>query len=435
MRRDLRPDPAVINAVANGQRNRNHRNGSGQQPFVCRIPADRIPFFKVMHVRVPPCCQPVAVSLTGIPNGRIDRRDANGAQPQGLRRIFEKFPSIWTMSRHFFCHRRIYTSKPARIRLKLQLFNSMVLPDGTKNMFDDDNTIERTVVADSQSIRSGASARALSRDALVLIYPTGDNLGRKWEITGQTVNIGRDPASDIVVAKDSVSRRHARLFMDNGQRRIEDLQSTNGTYVNDLIIDSPCALKHGDQIKIGDTIFKYLSGDENESAYHDEIYKMKITDGLTGIYNRRHLIDEMIREIHRSTRYRRVLSLIMIDIDFFKSINDTWGHIAGDLILKEVTRLISSISREEDVFARYGGEEFAILIPETPPDEVILFAERIRKTVENHRFLYEGSEIKVTISMGVATIHGERISETDFIAAADEKLYLAKHQGRNRVCY
>ncbi|MCK9523988.1 MAG: GGDEF domain-containing protein [Proteobacteria bacterium] len=302
-------------------------------------------------------------------------------------------------------------------------------------MLDDDITIDKTVVADNPAIRAPATRQAVSRDALVLIYPAGTNLGKKWDISGQIVNIGRDPSSDIVLLTDSVSRRHARLFMHEGQRRIEDLNSTNGTYVNDQTIEGATAVKNGDQVKIGDTIFKYLSGDENEAAYHDEIYKMKITDGLTGIYNRRHLIDEMARELHRSHRYQRTLSLIMIDIDFFKAVNDTWGHIAGDLILKELSRLIRTISREEDVFARYGGEEFALLIPETPPQEVLLFAERIRSAVESHPFVYEGNPIQVTVSMGLATTQGAKISETDFISAADEKLYLAKHQGRNRICY
>ena len=143
-------------------------------------------------------------------------------------------------------------------------------------MNDFDDTSEKTRVTDSVAIKPTES----EQDVLVQIYPPGPNMGRKHLLTGRFITLGRDPSSDIMVGSDSVSRRHARLSSERGRRLITDLQSTNGSYVNDQPIISE-VLSNGDQVKIGDTIFKYLVGSDVETAYHEEIYKMTIIDGLT----------------------------------------------------------------------------------------------------------------------------------------------------------
>jgi len=294
-------------------------------------------------------------------------------------------------------------------------------------MYEDDADA-KTRVTDAVSIKAGDA----QQDVLVQINPAGPNMGRKYVLQGKTIAMGRDPASDIVVSSDSVSRRHARLTVEGGRRLVTDLQSTNGTYVNDQPILSEF-LSHGDQVKVGDTIFKYLVGSDVETAYHEEIYRMTIIDGLTGVFNKRYFLEALEKEASRSQRYDRPLSILMFDIDHFKRVNDNYGHLAGDYVLQALARLISTRARREEIFARYGGEEFVILLPETQNEGAMELAEQLRKRVASYTFVFEGEEIPVTVSIGVATVHGEGISETEFIRRADEKLYQAKAEGRNCV--
>lgn len=293
-------------------------------------------------------------------------------------------------------------------------------------MHDDEEAKTRVTDLPSSKVAEG------QQDVLVQIYPTGPNMGAKIELKPRPMSIGRDATNDIVVSSDSVSRRHARLALEDGKRFITDLQSTNGTYVNEQqIISQP--LGHGDQIKIGETIYKYLLGSDVETAYHEEIYRMTIIDGLTGIFNKRYFVEALDREMSRAQRYGRPLSMLIFDIDYFKRTNDTFGHLAGDYVLQALARLIQTRSRREEIFARYGGEEFVILLPETQKDGAMELAEQLRRRVSAYTFVFEGEEIPITISVGVATIEGEGISAEEFIQRADEKLYQAKSAGRNRV--
>jgi two-component system cell cycle response regulator len=291
-----------------------------------------------------------------------------------------------------------------------------------------DDADAKTRVTDAVSIKGGDA----QQDVLVQIYPAGPNMGRKYELQGKTIALGRDPASDIVIGSDSVSRRHARLTTEGGRRLVTDLQSTNGTYVNDQPVLSEF-LSHGDQVKVGDTIFKYLVGSDVETAYHEEIYRMTIIDGLTGVFNKRYFVEALEKEMSRAQRYGRPLSILMFDIDHFKRVNDNYGHLAGDYVLQALARLIQTRARREEIFARYGGEEFVILLPETQLEGGLELAEQLRKRVASYTFVFEGEEIPITVSIGVATAQGEGISETEFIRRADEKLYEAKAEGRNCV--
>ncbi len=258
-------------------------------------------------------------------------------------------------------------------------------------------------------------------------------MGKKYVLKNNVVNLGRDTSNQIVVNSDSVSRRHARLTIEAGQRMITDLHSTNGTYINNMPILSHF-LKNGDQVKIGDSIFKYLVGSDVEAAYHEEIYTMTIKDGLTEIYNKRYFDEELEREMSRAERYQRDLSILMFDIDFFKKVNDTHGHLAGDYVLRELASAVSKRSRREEVFSRYGGEEFVILLPETDKNGAMELAEQLRVLIASHSFIFEGETIPVTISIGVATMTGgEKVLPPEFIKRADECLYRAKSAGRNCV--
>ncbi|MFO8073484.1 MAG: GGDEF domain-containing protein [Polyangia bacterium] len=295
-------------------------------------------------------------------------------------------------------------------------------------MYDSDDADAKTRVTDAVSLKPTDT----QKDALVLIYPAGPNIGRKYGLEGKTIVIGRDPASDIVVASDSVSRRHARITTEGGRRLLTDMQSTNGTYVNEEPIIAQF-IDQGDQVKIGDTIFKYLAGSDVETAYHEEIYRMTIIDGLTGVFNKRYFLEALEREMSRSQRYDRPLSVLMFDIDHFKPVNDTYGHLAGDYVLQALARVISTRARREEIFARFGGEEFVILLPETEKEGAMELAEQLRRRVADYDFVFEGEEIPITMSVGVATVRGEGFSESELIKLADDKLYEAKKAGRNCI--
>ena len=282
------------------------------------------------------------------------------------------------------------------------------------------------------TVISKISERAVSRAAaLVLIH--GEDLGRKFDLTSEQTLIGRTSKADIQVDQDSVSRNHAKIRVDGTRITIEDMGSTNGTIVNDEHIEDSLRLRNGDLVKIGRTIFKFIASNNIEAAYHDEIYRMTTVDGLTQVFNRRYFEDAIERELSRSRRYTRPLSLVLLDIDHFKKINDTYGHLAGDAVLKELALTVRARTRREDVFARFGGEEFALLLPEVDQKGAMLLAEKARKLVEKHSFMFDGEHIVVTMSAGVATMVKKTENPNELIRRADEKLYEAKTGGRNRV--
>ena len=161
---------------------------------------------------------------------------------------------------------------------------------------------------------------------------------------------------------------------------------------------------------------------------------MTIVDGLTQIHNKRYLFESLERECIRARRHARDLSVVMFDIDFFKKINDQYGHLAGDHVLRELARIVQERTRRDEVFARYGGEEFTIVLPETSLEGATALAQTIRERVEAHEFVFQSERIPMTISLGCAKLDANDRSAQDLIQRADEKLYEAKRLGRNRVC-
>ena len=271
------------------------------------------------------------------------------------------------------------------------------------------------------------------QDCLVVIYaPSSKQLGKRFSLVDGEVSIGRGVDNTVILNSDSISRRHAGIEIRNGGYYLIDRHSTNGTYVNDELVQD-CQLRRGDQIKIGDTILKFLSGADLESQYHETIYRMTIMDGLTGIHNKRYLVEQLDRELSRATRHGRPLSMVICDIDHFKLVNDEFGHLAGDYVLKEVAQLAKSRIRPDDVIARYGGEEIAIILPETDVAGGVRIADQLRAMIDDETFVFEDEYIDVTISCGVAQLQpGWRAYE--FVRAADMQLYEAKRAGRNCVC-
>lgn len=277
---------------------------------------------------------------------------------------------------------------------------------------------------------------ARRNDCLVVIYTKEATLlGKRFVLDQNQTRVGRGADNQIVLDGDSVSRRHCHFERRGEAWLVVDDGSTNGTYVNDDHISSEHRLANGDRIKVGPTIFKYLSGTDVESQYHEEIYRLTIIDGLTQAYNKRYLFEALEREIIRARRHARALSILMFDIDHFKPINDEHGHLAGDVVLKELARLIQGRIRRDEVLARYGGEEFVVMLPETDLEGARALAETLRARVEETPFVFQSDRIRVTISVGCAMLEDADRSATELLKRADECLYEAKRSGRNRVCH
>jgi diguanylate cyclase (GGDEF)-like protein len=290
------------------------------------------------------------------------------------------------------------------------------------------------VTAIVQKPLGGGDDGPKGNDCLVVIYTKEPTLlGRRFVLDSSPIRIGRGAENHIVLEGDSVSRRHAHFEQRSGAWWCVDDGSTNGSYVNDEQIMREARLGNGDRIKIGPTIFKYLTGQDVEAQYHEEIYRMTIIDGLTQVHVKRFLLEALDKEMMRGRRHARDLSFLMLDIDHFKKINDVHGHLAGDYVLKEVARHLQQRIRRDEVLARYGGEEFAIILPETNLEGGRALAEGLREKIEQSRFIFQGEVIRVTISIGGAMLNDDDKTGPDLIGRADEKLYAAKRAGRNRV--
>jgi len=273
-----------------------------------------------------------------------------------------------------------------------------------------------------------------ARGYLIHLYPAGQGT---WlvAIASRPLLIGRDAGCDLELADNGASREHARLEPTHDGVMLVDLNSTNGTYLNDVPVTRH-RLASGDRVRIGNQIFKFLASDDLEAQYHETIYALMIDDMLTGVRNKRYLLETLERELSRSRRHERPLSLVMFDLDHFKEVNDEFGHLTGDDLLREVCRRVNSTVRLEEVFARFGGEEFAIVLPEVRGPEAVRFGERVRSLVGDSPFELPAATVPITISVGIASTEGDEIlTVADFMRRADEKLYEAKRGGRNRLAH
>ena len=286
----------------------------------------------------------------------------------------------------------------------------------------------------TQVVQGPPPEQGSGTDCLVVIYTAEQGLlGKRFVLDRSPLRVGRGTDNHVVLEGDSVSRRHAHFERRTGDWFIVDDGSTNGTYLNEEQVARDNKLNNGDRIKVGPTILKFLSGLDAEAKYHEEIYRMTIIDGLTQIHNKRYLFESLDKELIRARRYERELGLLIFDIDFFKRINDQFGHLAGDHVLRELARVVQERIRRDEVFARYGGEEFVIVLPETGLSGAQALAENLRTRVAAHGFAFQGERIPVTISVGVAQLAKEDRTAADLIQRADEKLYEAKRGGRNQV--
>ncbi|MGY1521688.1 GGDEF domain-containing protein [Luteimonas sp. A482] len=289
---------------------------------------------------------------------------------------------------------------------------------------DPANTTQRTLL-------STGPDRPLPRSACLVVI-LGEGLGARLDIDGTPVLVGRSHEADLVIAHKSVSREHCRIWFEHDAFRIRDLGATNPTRINDVAINET-TLADGDHIVVGESLLKFISQTSIEGHYHEEIYQLATHDALTDLYNRRHFMAVLDKEIARALRHGRELALCIIDVDLFKPVNDTFGHIAGDEVLRRIGAVLRQHVRSDDIAARIGGEEFAVLLPEGSAGDAVAFAERLREAIAATIFSPGGTPRQITVSVGVAPLRSPDTSRSQLLAAADAALYRAKHEGRNRV--
>lgn len=267
-----------------------------------------------------------------------------------------------------------------------------------------------------------------------LVFLSGPLVGRTYPLREGKMILGRNPDGDISINDPGISRQHIAIITKKGNVSLKDLGSTNGTLVNGKKI-AQVKLVDGDRIQIStETIIKFTHQDHLDNKFHKQIYQMTIIDALTGCYNKKYFEERLREEFSYCIRNHIVLSLLMFDVDHFKKINDTYGHPAGDFVLKKISELSQSVIRNEDVLARYGGEEFCILLKGTSEQGASMLAERLRKLVDDSVFEFENNTIHVTISIGVALLHENHFPDHEaLLKRADTLLYESKHKGRNQV--
>lgn len=298
-------------------------------------------------------------------------------------------------------------------------------------MAGDDSTV---VLTDIKAALAAAENEAAQKPAALLVVG-GDLNGTIFDLVEPEVTVGRNPDNSIPLEFNGISRYHFKVLSADGDNHtIEDAGSRNGTFVNNKKIEGNIPLSKGDMVKLGNIALKYLPKGDPERLTYDKLQHEANTDSHTGCYNKGYFNNALDLEVKKSKVTGNPLSLIVFDLDHFKKLNDGYGHDAGDYVLKELASVIKGHGvRDQDVFARYGGEEFVILLPKTNLKQAFEIAERLRKLVEAHQFIYEEKRLPVTASIGVADYRQGVATGTDLFKRADEAVYKSKQGGRNQV--
>ncbi len=292
---------------------------------------------------------------------------------------------------------------------------------------------EATRVAHIKELQDELRARS-QRDRAYLIVLQGSNVGEMHEIERGEMVLGRGQTASVRLNDEGVSRKHARVIRSGDNYIIEDLNSSNGTLVNGTSVTQRI-LEDGDKISLGSiTILKFTYHDHLDVDFQQRMLDAALRDGLTKAFNKRYFIGRLETELAYAKLHVTPLSLVMFDVDHFKRVNDTYGHLAGDYVLMRISKITQNTVRTEDVFARYGGEEFAVLCRGVNLSNAGILGERLRSAMELSTFEHEGTRMPITISVGVAAFPELQIETPEqLIGAADEALYQAKRTGRNRV--
>jgi diguanylate cyclase (GGDEF)-like protein len=303
------------------------------------------------------------------------------------------------------------------------------------DMEDDDP--ECTAVASRAELNAAiaAAAKGKKKQRPWIVIVTGSaGAGKMVRLDGELV-IGRVATAGFRIDEDGVSRQHAKLVIaPEGTVQIIDLDSRNGTFVNGDRV-TRCDLRDGDKIQIGNTtILKFSYQDAMDEELQKNLYESATQDGLTKLANKKSFTEVLAREVSFAERHGRPLALSMFDVDHFKKVNDTFGHPAGDHVLRTLAQIVLSKVRAEDIVARVGGEEFAILLRDSATDAAVHCAERVRAAVQAASIVFDGKRIPITISIGVGTLApGQHLTPAQLVALADQRLYQAKQTGRNKV--
>jgi diguanylate cyclase (GGDEF)-like protein len=277
-----------------------------------------------------------------------------------------------------------------------------------------------------------ARPKRTDRKPFFVVY-SGLDEGRIIPIPAGHASIGRGEDATIPLRDDGLSRRHAVVTYENEVVAVSDLGSTNGTFVNGEAI-SHKPLEDGDRVQIGSVQLKLTFKDEVDAAFAVRQYKSSKRDTLTGCYNKRHVLELLKTELVFVKRHQRPLAVLMIDLDHFKKLNDTEGHLAGDAVLSTVGELLRAELRQPDLIARFGGEEFVVVLRETSQANAVLVANRLRQRIQDTGFDHDGRTLRVTLSVGVAAFPEHDVAESEeLLELADQALYRAKEAGRNKV--
>jgi len=296
-------------------------------------------------------------------------------------------------------------------------------------------TDEKTENIDLNEIVREKIPKQQDQQKFYLIIVDGENVGKIYPLDKKTITIGRSGEFDIQLVDSSCSREQAIIeFNDNNKPILKDLNSTNGTYVNGAKIKE-INIDAGDKILLGfSSVFMFAIQDSLEAKFQKNIYESSINDSLTGAFNQKYLFDALSKAFSYSLRHQSSLGLLMLDIDFFKKINDTYGHIVGDMVLKEVVEKIENNLRNEDILCRYGGDEFAVIIRDFKYGFIKIAAERIRLIFDGRSINCKDHKVNISLSIGAATIDNENIeTPEDMIKLADANLYKAKQSGGNCI--
>lgn len=302
-------------------------------------------------------------------------------------------------------------------------------------MSDDRPNDDKTVVASSTQSLTGGQSRNTSP---VLLQYDGGAAGKRFLLQASGVVVGRRADKVQVWIDDaSVSREHCRIDFHGQKATVTDLGSLNHTFINDIRVMQSAELAHGDMLRVGNVRLRYFTHGSADQLLFDRIYRMAVQDRMLDVFRREYAMERLEEEFRHVAAGSAELSLIMIDLDKFKNVNDTYGHDAGDIVLKEVCAAIKPLIGTADTFARFGGEEFCVLTSSSLQDALAL-AERIRRAVEQTSIEYEGNPIPVTVSLGLAnareSVDSKQLaSAQELIRLADHRLYQSKNGGRNRV--
>lgn len=313
----------------------------------------------------------------------------------------------------------------------------MLIPDN-----NEDEAGEKTLLRETS--RDGKSNQRERRPALVSLR--GELMAVPIPLERDEVIIGRALEADVRLNDSRASRLHARITTEDGGEtnescyRVTDLGSTNGTMVNGELI-TEAVLQDGDKIVIGDHLFRFDMLDEIDREFQQQIHRLLAHDELTGLLTSKSFFSELRREAARAQDESRPFCVLMMDLDHFKEVNDTYGHLVGSKTLEETGRVIKEALRAGDVAARFGGEEFAAFLLDASYGQGLVAAERVRIALGQHEFPANRVDSpgihhthRITISIGVAAFPDDATDPIQLVELADSALYRAKRSGRNRVC-